>query len=26
MAIALADAKGLDPDHPVHLTRSVVLP
>jgi fructoselysine-6-P-deglycase FrlB-like protein len=25
-AIALADAKGLDPDHPVHLTRSVVLP
>jgi fructoselysine-6-P-deglycase FrlB-like protein len=26
MAIALAEAKGLDPDHPVHLTRSVVLP
>jgi fructoselysine-6-P-deglycase FrlB-like protein len=25
-AIALADTKGLDPDHPVHLTRSVVLP
>jgi fructoselysine-6-P-deglycase FrlB-like protein len=25
-AIALAQAKGLDPDHPVHLTRSVVLP
>ena len=25
-AIALAEAKGLDPDHPVHLTRSVVLP
>jgi len=25
-AIALADARGLDPDHPVHLTRSVVLP
>jgi fructoselysine-6-P-deglycase FrlB-like protein len=24
--IALAEAKGLDPDHPVHLTRSVVLP
>jgi fructoselysine-6-P-deglycase FrlB-like protein len=26
MAIALAEAKGLDPDHPLHLTRSVVLP
>jgi len=26
MAIALAAFKGLDPDHPVHLTRSVVLP
>jgi CRISPR-associated protein Cas5a/b/c len=26
MAIALAESKGLDPDHPVHLTRSVVLP
>ena len=26
MAIALAGSKGLDPDHPVHLTRSVVLP
>jgi fructoselysine-6-P-deglycase FrlB-like protein len=26
MAIALAEFKGLDPDHPVHLTRSVVLP
>ena len=25
-AMALAEAKGLDPDHPVHLTRSVVLP
>jgi fructoselysine-6-P-deglycase FrlB-like protein len=25
-AIALAESKGLDPDHPVHLTRSVVLP
>ncbi|HET7929532.1 MAG TPA: SIS domain-containing protein [Actinomycetota bacterium] len=25
-AIALAEAKGLDPDHPAHLTRSVVLP
>src|SRR5262245_48867677 len=25
-AIALAEAKGLDPDHPIHLTRSVVLP
>ncbi|HET8526966.1 MAG TPA: sugar isomerase, partial [Actinomycetota bacterium] len=25
-AIDLAGAKGLDPDHPVHLTRSVVLP
>jgi hypothetical protein len=26
VAIALAEAKGLDPDHPAHLTRSVVLP
>jgi fructoselysine-6-P-deglycase FrlB-like protein len=26
MVIALAEAKGLDPDHPAHLTRSVVLP
>jgi fructoselysine-6-P-deglycase FrlB-like protein len=26
VAIARAEAKGLDPDHPVHLTRSVVLP
>ena len=26
MAIALAESKGLDPDHPQHLTRSVVLP
>jgi CRISPR-associated protein Cas5a/b/c len=26
LAIALAESKGLDPDHPVHLTRSVVLP
>lgn len=25
MAVALAEAKGLDPDHPRHLTRSVVL-
>ena len=25
-AIALAEAKGLDPDHPRHLARSVVLP
>ena len=25
-AVALAEAKGLDPDHPAHLTRSVVLP
>jgi fructoselysine-6-P-deglycase FrlB-like protein len=25
MAIALAEARGLDPDHPRHLTRSVVL-
>jgi len=25
-AIALAASKGLDPDHPRHLTRSVVLP
>jgi fructoselysine-6-P-deglycase FrlB-like protein len=26
MAVALADAHGLDPDRPKHLTRSVVLP
>lgn len=26
MAVAIAEAKGLDPDHPSHLTRSVVLP
>ncbi|MET0801864.1 MAG: sugar isomerase, partial [Actinomycetota bacterium] len=26
MAIAVAESKGLDPDHPVYLTRSVVLP
>jgi fructoselysine-6-P-deglycase FrlB-like protein len=26
MAITLAGSKGLDPDHPLHLTRSVVLP
>lgn len=25
-AMALAESKGLDPDHPLHLTRSVVLP
>ncbi len=25
MAVALADARGVDPDHPRHLTRSVVL-
>ena len=25
MAVALAEARGLDPDHPRHLTRSVVL-
>jgi fructoselysine-6-P-deglycase FrlB-like protein len=25
MAVALAEAKGLDPDHPPHLTRSVLL-
>ena len=25
-AIALAETRGLDPDHPIHLTRSVVLP
>ena len=25
VAVALAEAKGLDPDHPRHLTRSVVL-
>ena len=26
MAVALAEAKGLDPDHPPHLSRSVLLP
>jgi len=26
LAVALAEAKGLDPDHPLHLTRSVILP
>ncbi len=26
MAVELAEAQGLDPDHPRHLTRSVVLP
>lgn len=26
MAVALAEAKNLDPDHPPHLTRSVLLP
>jgi fructoselysine-6-P-deglycase FrlB-like protein len=26
LAIEIAAAKGLDPDHPAHLTRSVVLP
>jgi fructoselysine-6-P-deglycase FrlB-like protein len=26
MAVELAEARGLDPDHPKHLTRSVVLP
>ena len=26
MAVALAHARGLDPDRPAHLTRSVVLP
>jgi CRISPR-associated protein Cas5a/b/c len=26
MAVGLAEAQGLDPDHPKHLTRSVVLP
>jgi glucosamine 6-phosphate synthetase-like amidotransferase/phosphosugar isomerase protein len=26
LAIALAERKGLDPDHPRHLSRSVVLP
>jgi fructoselysine-6-P-deglycase FrlB-like protein len=26
LAVALAQAKGLDPDHPRHLTRSVILP
>jgi fructoselysine-6-P-deglycase FrlB-like protein len=26
MAVALAESRGLDPDRPAHLTRSVVLP
>jgi hypothetical protein len=26
MAVDLAEAQGLDPDRPKHLTRSVVLP
>ena len=26
LAVALAEGKGLDPDHPRHLTRSVILP
>ena len=26
LAVAIAGAKGLDPDHPRHLTRAVVLP
>jgi fructoselysine-6-P-deglycase FrlB-like protein len=26
MAVAIAEAKGLDPDHPPHLSRSVLLP
>jgi fructoselysine-6-P-deglycase FrlB-like protein len=26
LAVELAEARGLDPDHPKHLTRSVVLP
>ena len=26
MAVELAEAQGLDPDHPKHLSRSVVLP
>jgi len=26
LAVALAEAKGLDPDHPPHLSRSVLLP
>ena len=26
MAVELAESRGLDPDHPRHLTRSVVLP
>jgi fructoselysine-6-P-deglycase FrlB-like protein len=26
MAVELAEARGLDPDRPKHLTRSVVLP
>jgi len=26
LAVALAEARGLDPDHPLHLTRSVILP
>jgi fructoselysine-6-P-deglycase FrlB-like protein len=25
LAVALAEKKGLDPDHPLHLTRSVIL-
>jgi fructoselysine-6-P-deglycase FrlB-like protein len=26
LAVALAESKGLDPDHPLHLSRSVILP
>ena len=26
LAVDLAESKGLDPDHPLHLTRSVILP
>jgi glucosamine 6-phosphate synthetase-like amidotransferase/phosphosugar isomerase protein len=26
LAVALAEGKGLDPDHPRHLARSVILP
>ena len=26
LAVALAASKGLDPDHPLHLSRSVILP
>ena len=26
LAVALAESKGLDPDHPRHLTRSIILP